>query len=202
MLEAIGTEIPPEDLDRLERLISRSLDHELSAEESAELERWLERDPAAERLYEQMAWVDAQVVEALHGDLAHDDLDRDELVHSGLMIAPSQQVPWWRAAGVAVAAGIASLFWMGQPQAVTPDAANSTHNSQASMGLFPNDSIWAAPAIDSAAPVDKEMFGLEHTGLHDVDRKWVIMPSEEPGEYLLIEIRRVRTEAYPLHADF
>lgn len=198
MLEAGSTQIPPEELDRLERLISRSLDHELSPEESAELEHWLSRDPAAERLYEQMVWVDAQVVEALHSDMAHTELN-----HDGPGIAPVQPVPWWRAAGVAVAAGIASLFWMGQPQQVmTPDPGISTQSSQASMGLFPNDSIWATPAIDSAAPVDKEMFGLEHTGLHDVDRKWVIMPSEEPGEYLLIEIRRVRTEAYPLHADF
>lgn len=172
----------------LERLISRKLDNELTADETAELEQRLASDPAAARLYEELAWVDTQVGETLR---------REMQAEPTMLQSPGSA--WWRTWGVAAAACIAALLWYGERPEVPVPEENVAGPVQA--GILAGDSIWADAEIDGLTPVDPEVFDRLRAGVRDVERNWVIIPSDEPGEYLLIEVSRVRTEAYALHAD-
>lgn len=176
-------------IDLLERLISRALDDELTPDEQNAFEARLASDPAAARRYEELADIDALV----------SDMLRLELAAEPTVVTTAPAAPWWRTFGVAAAACIAALLYYGERPA--GDAPDDSSGDAAQAGVVAGESIWADVQVDGLTPVDPEVFDRLRAGVQDVDRDWVIIPSDEPGEYLLIEVSRVRTEAYALHAD-
>lgn len=183
------TDAPDHIDEQFERLVNRALDGELTPHEQEELDHFVKQDPAAARFYEEMSGIDALVGETLRVAIAAEPAE--------VPIAPSS---WWRTFGIAAAACIAALMYFGEPPAA--DSQSEPDHGEAQAGLVNGESIWADAQVDGLTPLDPEVFDRLRAGVQDVDRDWVIIPSDEPGEYLLIEVSRVRTEAYTLHADF
>lgn len=172
----------------LERLISRYLDDEATAQERRQLNARMRVDPEAEALVDDYAALDREVGYALRAALGR------------TRVLPTGRSLWARAGGLvglAAAACLALMVWMrpGQPVVRTsPDAP-----AQAGVSAS-----WFAPAVpqDQVVRQVNRSYERPQRRQRQTDREWILVPGELPGEYLVIEVNRVRTRAVAIQGGF
>ena len=169
----------------LERLISRFLDDESTPDERRRL-RALERsDPHVTALVDEYAALDREVGQALRTAMGRTyRLGR-------------ARSPWSRAGqfvGLAAAACVAAMLWLTPARNATPGGAR-----QPAQGAS-----WFAPAAWQADVQERTNPSYERpqVRLRDTDRDWIIVPGNRPGEFMVIEVNRVRTRAVAIQNDF
>jgi hypothetical protein len=173
--------------ERLEHLFSRCLDNECTPQERQLLERLLRDDAELRALYADYGRLDRLVGDTL----------RDEAGQARRVIP--MRAAWSRVAKaltVAAAAGLAAIAWY-QPSRTAPQPGGP-RVEQAGF------SSWFAPAPAAADVVEPVSPGLERpqVRLQGTQRDWIVIPGDEPGEVLVIEVNRVRTHAMGVHRDF
>lgn len=174
--------------ERLEHLFARCLDHECTPQERRLLERLLREDAELRGLYEEYCRLDRVVGDTL----------REEAGQAARILRPSTGT-WVRLAkglAVAAAAGLAVVAWY---QPARPAAApGASHADQAGF------SSWFAPPSAPADVIEPVTPALERPQirLQGTQRDWLVIPGNEPGEFLVIEVNRVRTHAIGVHRDF
>ncbi|MGE0479871.1 MAG: hypothetical protein AB7Q17_05300 [Phycisphaerae bacterium] len=170
--------------EQLERLISRFLDDEASADERRALRGATRRDAAAAALLDETQTLDREIGRALRHALGR-----------GLAIRPL--VHRWSTAArlglVAAAACLSLLIWRppAPPTATDreqPRGASSWGVSGAKWG----DVFSTAPSAQ-ARPQDRA---------RDGHRDWIVIPGTRPGEYWVIERNDVQTRVRLRQRDF
>lgn len=166
----------------LDRLISRFLDNECTSEERRALNRRMDSDAAVRCEYEDYAGVDREAGHALR------------LLVSRTM-RPARPLARWlrigRAAALATAACLAAVIWI-------PERGSGKAGGNDASGA----SLFAAPNWGDLIQAEKPIMDRPHIREQDSDRRWIMIPSERPGEFLLIELNRTRTRAYGIHGDY
>lgn len=171
----------------LDRLISRFLDDECSADERRVLRRTLRDDPAAAALYEEYTALDREVGHAMRSALGrHTDRPVGRSVRRWL----SQLV------GLAAAASLVALVWVEGPRRGASEKGPA-HAASHSNGWFRTNGL----GIDSTRP-NSLAYDRPHIPVHQTARDWILIPGEHPGEFMVIEVDRVRTRAIGIHEDF
>jgi len=172
------------DRDKLERLISRYLDEECDGIERRELQGLLRRDPQADALFEESRALDREVSRALRAALGRSHVRR-------------RRLPFWTRLGrvgmVAAAACLALLLWVspgGRQRNRTADAGGS------------RGSWFAPPPVWGDTLEEREDFERPQVWLDDSERQWIVVPSDAPGEYMVVEIKRVKTRTIRIQKDF
>ncbi|MCG3127041.1 MAG: hypothetical protein CHACPFDD_01898 [Phycisphaerae bacterium] len=166
----------------LERLISRCLDHEATPHELRRLNERTRRDAVARALRDEITTIDRDTGQALR-----------RVMRRTVVVRPAP--PVWqrigRALSLAAAACLAIAIW------TTPAGRQSgdTRSRQAS-SLF-LDSPWA-DAADTGRPTIER----PHIRRNDTERRWIVVPSDRAGEYMLIEVNRVKTRVVGIHQDY
>jgi anti-sigma factor RsiW len=171
--------------DDLERLISRCLDEECTPQEHRTLNARLRRDPSAAALFEEHSALDREVGHALRRALRHTS------------VRPRALPLWERAARicvVAAAACLAMLFWL------RPGGETSVQQA----GVVPGAPSWFAspPTVRDALIESPERFDRPQIRVGQPDINWIVVPSDKPGEFLVIEVNRVLTRTVHIHQDF
>lgn len=168
----------------LERLISRYLDDECTRPERRELNARLRHDPHAAALFEEHAALDREVKHALRAALRHTPERRRPL-------------PLWertaRVVVVAAAACLAVMFWLAPPH-----KPGTSEPAQAGAGS------WFAnlPTTGDTFVERPERFNRPVNWVGKPEGRWIIVPSDRPGEYLVIEVNRVLTRRVHVQQDF
>lgn len=177
--------------DRLEHLISRELDGEITPEERAALAQWFQREPATRATYESYRDLDRELGAALRGAMrAH-----QPAIFSLRRRSRFGHDYWSRAALVAVAAAIAAFAWL------TPNRAN--HGGK----LHPNPNMQTARLLPTAQVVDQVMpvtpeYERPELRVRGTQRDYILIPGREPGTVIILEVDRVRTRAIGMQKDF
>jgi hypothetical protein len=156
--------------DRLESLISRRLDGELSDTESLELDKWLIRDAEARRCYEELARIDLLASEVLSSACA----ERSEVFSDG--VRPTRilrRSAWWGLISMAAAACLALvLIWPAQtPRDPTHDTlARNPAVSHPGVNT-PNSDPFSKPSVQlanyPAEPVRQSGTKVDYYGIFD-----------------------------------
>jgi anti-sigma factor RsiW len=174
---------------QLERLISRYLDHESTPAERRELRGRLARDPHADALFEDYNHIDREVRHAMRAAL-------------GRSLAPIRSQSGWRRvaqyAGLAIAACIATLVWLRPMPDVDPGGNDLTQAGALSAHS------WFAPLPAAADTVAESSNAFEQAGigLSGTDREWIVLPGKDPGEFIVIQVDRVRCKYIHVQRDF
>ncbi len=172
--------------ERLELLITRFLDREAGLSERRELRSLLRRDARAAALFEDLAALDREISRAMHRALR-----RRPLGPSPLWIRTAQSV------GLAAAACIGAFAWLSAP------SGQRGGGNAPQFGAPTQASAWFAPPTlgDSydAAYVDP---ALPQRASRPANGKWIVVPSDRPGEFLIIEVQRPRLRTQPARGDF
>lgn len=179
----------------IERLISRFLDDEASGAERRELRAALRRDPAAEALFEETSALDRELGRAMRRALR-----RPVVLHPVRRSWSSLG----RAGAVAAAACLAVVVWWQAPQRTISGGPNSGQTQLAGSSWF------AAPAAPQPAPGDAgdslavlpAGAGVPHERVRSAQRDWILIPSDRPGEVLVIEVQRTQTRLKAAGRDF
>jgi hypothetical protein len=171
--------------DNLERLVSRYLDGECSPEERRQLKAMLRKDSAAEDFFEQTAALDREVGRAMRQSL-------------GRTLVIRRRTPLWvRASRIAVLSAAACLAWLVLRTPDTPPISGQNGLTQ------PRRASWFAPqpvAADTlAAQPEPER---PQVRMDKMDRHWIVVPGDTPGEFLVVEVKRVKTRTVPVQEDF
>jgi hypothetical protein len=169
----------------LERLISRYLDGESPPRERRELNDRLRRDPRAAALFEEHSALDREVKSALRYAL-----DRPPVA--------GRVLPRWerlaRVVALAAAACLAAMFWL------TPNrSAPGSHDRAAAQAAS-----WFAPppTFGDTLIAQPERFNRPQIRVDRPNTNWILVPSDKPGEFLVIEVERVLTRTIPVQHDF
>ena len=174
--------------DNIERLISRYLDDEADAGERRQLTTLVRRDPQAAALFDEQAALDREISIALRKALRRP------------LARPRRLRVWprvFRTVGVAAAACLAAVFWT-QPQGAPPAPDGTAH------GSFGVGRSWFAPPPASVDTLVDTPDVFERPGVHlrAADRNWIVVPGDAPGEFLIVEVKRVRTRTVHVQQDF
>ena len=174
--------------DKLEHLISRCLDDECTADERQVLESLTRGDAEVRALFEDTQRLDRCVGDALRQTLRRSP---DAIPIRTSRIRISQTLT------VAAAACLAALFWF-QPKPAAHDPGNQPPQ-KAALG----SSWFAAPAPqgDAVEPLPSA-YERPELRVRGTQRDWIIIPGDEPGTYLVIEVDHVRTHVIGVHRDF
>jgi len=175
--------------DRFEHLMTRCLDGEASPGERRELARWLRDDPTARAMYEQTCEIDALASRAMRAGLAE---ARRAAVRS------SGWVRVGRALILATAASVAAFAWL-RPDStdVSRDDRAPAHAGLARLGSW---FAPAQPAHDMIEPTARD-FERPELRVRGGERQWIVLPGAESGQFVVIEVERVRTHVIGLHQD-
>ena len=169
--------------DSLEHLISRILDEEATASERRDLNAQLRRDPAAAALFEAERALDREFKVVLHRALGH------SIVHK-------RPRPIWertaRTLALAAAACLTLLFWSLPAEKTTPENVQAAATSWFRSPSPGSDALTTDPAALEPAV----------TPLQDTNADWIVIPSDKPGEFLVIEVNRVKTRMVVNQRDF
>lgn len=176
----------------LERLISRFLDAEASAAERRELRTTLKRDPAAEALFEETAALDRELGRAMRRALR-----RQIVLHP----VRRSWASLGRAGAVAAAACLAVAIWWQAPQRPISGTANPGQTQLAGSSWFAPSAALPAEAGDSLTAMPAAA-GVPHQRVRTAQRDWILIPSDRPGEVLVIEVQRTQTRMKAAGRDF
>lgn len=169
----------------LEHLISRCLDEECTSRERRELNARLRRDPEATARFEEHSALDREIKHALRSALGH---------------APARHRPlplWERAArtfALAAAACLALALWFAPAKQTMPRDGQPPTQAGSWFASLPTagDTL-----VDSPSGLYRP-----HIQLRQPDTNWIVIPSDTPGEFLVIEVNRVRTKTIQIQKDF
>lgn len=174
-----------EPTEHFERLVSRFLDDECSATERRQLQSEIRKDADAESFFEESAALDREFGRAIRAAIstpAHKKVGQ----------------PRWfrvvRASALSAAACMGWILWR-------PDAPRTaTTNPGQSRKQFAS---WFAPqptigdTLAQQARSDRPEVLLDQS-----DRQWIVVPGHAPGEFLVVEVKCVRTRKIPVQSDF
>ncbi len=170
----------------LERLISRHLDGESTPEERRALNARLRREPESAALYEEYSALDHEIKHALRSAVGR---------------SPSRHRPlprWERAARVfvvAAAACLAAMFWFNAGEA-RPPVSHPRAATQAGSWFA------ALPTVGDKLVEHPARFDRPQIRVGKPATNWIVIPSERPGEFLVIEVNRVLTRTVHIQRDF
>jgi len=171
--------------DPLEHLFTREIDGAASRDER-ELLHTLLQDPDVRARFQAYAALDEALGAALRADF-------DRAAAS----ARSRRYPrrLGRALALGAAACVATLIWLVPPPPKTP-ASGGPQQAGAPSWFAPLE-----PPGDTveALPADFERPRVRFRG---TQRYWIVVPQDEPGHFLIVEMDRVRTAVIGLHEDF
>ena len=169
----------------LERLISRHLDDECTSRERRELNVRVQRDPHAAALFEQHAALDREVKYALRRALGRTPISR--------------RLPtvWERSArlfAVAAAACLVVMLWLTPARRSAPLGEQASAQPGSWFASLPTagDSLIDQSQLPSQPQI---RHGESHTD-------WILIPSDTPGEFLVIQVDRRPTRAADVQKDF
>jgi anti-sigma factor RsiW len=169
----------------LERLISRHLDDECTPDERRALHARLRRDPHAAALFEEHSALDREIKHALRHALGHRSVR-------------AQPGPAWkrvaRAIVLAAAACLALLIWsLPAHRAPTTGKKGPAHAGS-----------WFAEAPAAGDTLVKSPVYSERPQIRFTkpETDWIVIPSDTPGEFLVIEVNRVPTRTIRIQRDF
>jgi hypothetical protein len=173
--------------DKLEHLITRCLDDECTADERQLLDSLTRGDAEVRALFE-----DTQRVDGCVGDTLRQTLGRSPDV----IPIRASRIRFSRTMTVAAAACLAALFWF-QPKPAAQGPGRQPQ--QAALG----NSWFAAPTPqgDAVEPLPSA-YERPELRVRGTQRDWIIVPGNEPGTYLVIEVDHVRTHVIAVHRDF
>jgi len=176
-----------ESSDALERLISRYLDHEATADEARSLRRRMRDDPHAAALFEEYREVDREARMALRAALG----------------TPAGRRPGrslLRAAALAAAACIGLLVCL-PPRAARHEDASGVRRRAS---LVAGAASWFAPPPKPADTLERDVepYAWPQIRLYETDRDWILLPGEGPDEFLVIEINKLRVRAIRVQGEF
>lgn len=169
----------------LERLISRHLDGECSPRERRLLNARLRRDPAARALFEGHRALDHEIKHALRSEFGRPSAGR-------------RPVPRWeraaRVCALAAAACLMVMLWLNPARDASEHRGQTPSQARSWFGSLPTagDSF-----IERPARYDRPQIKV---GKPDTD--WIVIPSNTPGEYLVIEVNHVLTRTVHIQQDF
>ncbi|MFQ5805101.1 MAG: hypothetical protein ACE5I3_01485 [Phycisphaerae bacterium] len=169
----------------LERLISRHLDDECTREERRALNARLRRQPESAALFEEHSALDREIKHALRSAL-------------GRSAARHRPLPLWKRSArifvVAAAACLAAMFWP-RPTQQPPSPAD---------GLAAQATSWFAslPTIGDTLVEKPDRFVRPQIRVGQPATNWIVIPSDTPGEFLVIEVNRVLTRTVHIQRDF
>jgi Putative zinc-finger len=173
--------------ENVERLVSRFLDGECSPEERRQLEEFLKHDHTNEALFDEYASLDREFSTAMKTALGRAPLRvrRDRgLLNRGL-----------RSVAMVAAALAAVFLWRTPPQ---PAGRN-----EAAAGMTASTWFIESPALPGdgfstdSARYDRPVIRQDRS-----DREWIVVPAARAGEFMVIEVKRVRTRQIPIQDDF
>lgn len=173
--------------NNLERVFSRYLDGECTPAERDQLESLLSQDAEVRELFEDYRDLDQQVGEALRAALGRAPR------------RPPARLYWVRLGkglAVAAAASLAAITWLHSTQSTTRTPGPGSRTAQAASWFAP-----LTPATDVVQPVPSA-YTRPELRVRGTQRDWIVIPGDRPGEYLVIEVDRVRTHVIGVHQDF
>ncbi|MCB9850552.1 MAG: hypothetical protein H6817_07590 [Phycisphaerales bacterium] len=200
--------------EQLERLISRRLDGELTADEQLELDRELLRNPAARQMLEQYAAIDTLAAEVLRDCAARRQAPR--LVVPAPESQPAASRPAahhrggrWMLVGSALAACLALVVFLQTPpardanlQSPTPVSNNSlannvkhTGNSHAMIPTVGTNPIGSNPAMQTLQPSEGGIWTVSAQSPRELDRvtqRNRLLITDKSGNLYLIDVDHVR----------
>ncbi|MBL8880170.1 MAG: hypothetical protein JNG88_13715 [Phycisphaerales bacterium] len=160
---------------QIERLISRMLDDEATVSERREFDVVARSDPRAAALFEESRSLDREFGVALRAAMGRS--------------VPLRRAQRWRAAlrviGVAAAACLALFAWK-QPARPPSDG----RQPQAASSWFGPDDAQA----DRFDPRSR-LYDAPIEQRRKVDSEWIVIPAENPGEFMVISVDRIKTRA-------
>ena len=169
--------------DNLERLVSRYLDGECTPEERKQLKAMLRRD-SAEDFFEETAALDREFGRAMRQSL-------------GRTLVVRRRTPLWvRISRIAGLSAAACLAWLVLRSPTQPSATLSDRPQ-------PQRASWFAPqptAADTLA--EQPVSERPQVRMDKMDRHWIVVPADTPGEFLVVEVKRVKTRTVPVQEDF
>ena len=176
------------DPEKLEHLITRYLDEECSADDRQLLESLLHHDAEVRALFDDYRRLDRCVGDAVRAALA-----------PTLAVHPvrTARFRFSKTLTVAAAACLATLVWL-QPT-TTPRGPGKHGPHQAALA-----GSWFAPNTPQADAVEPVPSAYERPELRlrGTQRDWIVIPGNEPGTYMVIEVDHVRTHVIGVHRDF
>ncbi len=167
----------------LERLITRVLDEEASAAERGALEQQSAADPTVAQLLAEYRRLDRHFCAAMRSAVPRH--------------APPRTIPLWHWATqmvtVAAAAGLALLLW------IRPPAALDGAGADVRASLFADVPVPATDQFDPNAGWRYERPGVR---LDDANGDWIVIPGQRPDEYLIFEVKRIKSRTVFIQRDF
>ncbi len=184
--------------ERLDHLFSRYLDGECSAAEAQLLEALIDEHPEVREAFEDFRSLDAAVGDALRSVMGRPAVDRTAAGNQKLHPADVRHLLRHRVGRLVALAAAACLplaAWLYPPHR-QPGPGGHTP-VQAGTSWFSA----ATPAADTIEKVPRS-YERPEVGVRDVEREYLVIPGDEPGTYMVIEVNRVRTKAVRVHQDF
>lgn len=158
----------------IERLISRILDNEATPSERREFDTRARRDPLALALFEESRSLDRELGVALRAAMRRS--------------VPLRRSQRWRATvrvlGVAAAACLALFAWR-QPARTSDGRQPQTAASWFGSGDTQVDRFDPRSRLYDA-PIEQR---------RRIDSEWIVIPTETPGEFMVISVDHVKTRA-------
>ena len=181
--------------NEIERLISRFLDDEASGAERRELRAALKRDPEADALFEETSALDREL-----GRTMRRARRRQVVLH------PVRR-SWGslgRAGAVAAAACLAIVAWWQAPLRTNTGGPSSGQTQLAGSSWFtaPATPLPALGDAGDSLAVLPAAAGVPHERLQSAQRDWILIPSDRPGEVLVIEVQRTQSRLKTAGRDF
>lgn len=171
------------DSNLFERQLSRFLDDEMSSGERRDFKRQLRDDPDAAARFDQESAFDREFGYALRSALQRTAAPRR--LRTPARIA--------RFATLAVAAGLAVVFLR---PGETPSGRPSERVARATSWFAP------PPGVSDDYSSDARLYERPRIRVDDATRNWIVVPSGRAGEYLIVEVKRVRTRSVAVQEDF
>jgi ferric-dicitrate binding protein FerR (iron transport regulator) len=172
----------------LERLISRYLDDEATREQRRRLRQIERSDPAAAARVDEYASLDREVGRALRQAMGRSHaFPRTRSPGLRLVLGPA----------IAAAACLAMMLWLGAPRLSQSGSTDKTRQA----GSWFSRPAAASPSAETDQPF-MQSFERPRLRVRDTNSDWILVPGARPGEFMIIEVNRVRTRAIAIQNDF
>lgn len=174
-----------EPTEQFERLVSRFLDGECSAAQRRELQSEIRKDANAESYFEETSSLDREFGRVIRGAIARPAFER------------TGQPRWIRMIRAGVLSAAACLGWIvWRPDGSPATAANPGLPRTHFASWFAPHPILSDTFSQQARPDRPELL------LDQSDHQWIVVPGQKAGEFLVVEVKCVRTRKIPVQGDF
>ncbi|NUQ50549.1 MAG: hypothetical protein HUU27_11630, partial [Phycisphaerae bacterium] len=102
--------------------------------------------------------------------------------------------------GLGLAACLAAAFWLLPTSSLPVSGGGSpTHAGQ----VLPAGGSWFAPPPLGDTFISESPAGdPPHVRVEDTEREWIVVPGQRAGEYLILEVKRIRAKQVRIERDF